>query len=66
MLKQYRDNCEKLYKVTPEQFARSHNLMLENDTQRDECAAVAVTTDCAMFYQKAPSASLFSVNLGFF
>lgn len=38
--------------------------MLENDTEASDEGAVSVSAGSAIFHQKAPSASLFSVNLG--
>lgn len=59
----YKDDAD-IYKSSPEQFARTHNLMLDSDLQIDENTAVAITSDKVMFHQKTPAASLFSVNLG--
>uniref|UniRef100_F1KVQ5 TBC1 domain family member 16 n=1 Tax=Ascaris suum TaxID=6253 RepID=F1KVQ5_ASCSU len=64
ILEQYRENCATLYKATPEQFARAHNLMLEADTKTDGNSTIAVASGRAMFHQKTNSPSLFSVNLG--
>ncbi|MCP9266243.1 hypothetical protein DINM_021757 [Dirofilaria immitis] len=64
ILQQYRDKCEHLCKITPEQFAMTHNLMLDNDSQPDDDATVSVSGGSVIFHQKALSASLFSVNLG--
>ncbi|VDM36468.1 unnamed protein product [Toxocara canis] len=64
ILEQYRANCATLYKATPEQFARAHNLMLEADSKSDGTSTIAVASGRAMFHQKTQSPSLFSVNLG--
>ncbi|KAL3981612.1 Rab-GTPase-TBC domain family protein [Acanthocheilonema viteae] len=69
MLQQYREKCEHLCKITPEQFAIAHNLMLENDSQLDDDdddndGAVSVNGRSVIFHQKTLSSSLFSVNLG--
>ncbi|VDN93050.1 unnamed protein product [Brugia pahangi] len=42
MLQQYRNKCEHLCKITPEQFAITHNLMLKNDSQFDDNGTVSV------------------------
>uniref|UniRef100_A0A1I8ERJ6 Rab-GAP TBC domain-containing protein n=1 Tax=Wuchereria bancrofti TaxID=6293 RepID=A0A1I8ERJ6_WUCBA len=64
MLQQYRNKCEHLCKITPEQFAMTHNLMLKNDSQFDDNGTVSVNGRSVIFHQKTLSASLFSVNLG--
>ncbi|VIO86092.1 Uncharacterized protein BM_BM17900 [Brugia malayi] len=64
MLQQYRNKCEHLCKITPEQFAITHNLMLKNDSQFDDNGTVSVNGRSVIFHQKTLSASLFSVNLG--
>uniref|UniRef100_A0A915PJB7 Rab-GAP TBC domain-containing protein n=1 Tax=Setaria digitata TaxID=48799 RepID=A0A915PJB7_9BILA len=64
ILQQYRDKCEHLCKITPEQFAITHNLMLENDSQFDDDGAVSVNGKSVIFHQKTLGVSLFSVNLG--
>ncbi|EJW77274.1 hypothetical protein WUBG_11816, partial [Wuchereria bancrofti] len=62
--RQYRNKCEHLCKITPEQFAMTHNLMLKNDSQFDDNGTVSVNGRSVIFHQKTLSASLFSVNLG--
>lgn len=65
MLQQYREKCEYLCKVIPEQFAKAHNLMLENESQLDDDdRAVSVNGGSVIFHQKTFAPSLFSVNLG--
>ncbi|CAG9534135.1 unnamed protein product [Cercopithifilaria johnstoni] len=64
MLQQYRDKCEHLCKITPEQFAMAHNLLLENDSQFDDDGTVLVSGRSVIFHQKTTCPSFFSVNLG--
>ncbi|MFH4981577.1 hypothetical protein AB6A40_008286 [Gnathostoma spinigerum] len=63
-LENYRKSCANLYKATPEQFARTHNLMWDNDKVTSDCSVVAVPGGKVIFHQKPPTTSLFSVNLG--
>ncbi|VDK88650.1 unnamed protein product [Litomosoides sigmodontis] len=43
MLQQYRERYEYLCKLTPEQFAKAHNLMFENEDDDGDDRAVSVT-----------------------
>lgn len=63
-MQEYRDKCKHLCKVTPEQFAMTHNLMLENAYNYKDGKSAVSASDKAVIYNHQTLIAPLIINLG--